>query len=139
MSATRPSKTALELLTLWFEEEFAKGRCDAWKRFFDEGVTVTTARGEVLATLADWCAAYARNVNDRPLVGVTVTSSFGERPEKAALFWEAKDETGLPVQGAFLVECKAGRIEKLLCFESAPENEAPLEDDEALPDGNWWF
>lgn len=139
MSATRPSKTALELLTLWFEEEFAKGRCDAWKRFFDEGVTVTTARGEVLATLADWCAAYARNVNDRPLVGVTVTSSFEEGPEKAALFWEAKDETGLPVQGAFLVECKAGRIEKLLCFESAPENEAPLEDDEALPDGNWWF
>lgn len=77
MSATRPSKTALELLTLWFEEEFAKGRCDAWKRFFDEGVTVTTARGEVLATLADWCAAYARNVNDRPLVGVTVTALLG--------------------------------------------------------------
>lgn len=139
MSATRPSKTALELLTLWFEEEFAKGRCDAWKRFFDEGVTVTTARGEVLATLADWCAAYARNVNDRPLVGVTVMASFGEGPEKAALFWEAKGETGLPVQGAFLVECKAGRIEKLLCFESAPENEVPQEDDGALPDGNWWF
>lgn len=139
MSETKSMESARDLLSLWFKEEFAKGRCDAWKRFFDEGVTVTTARGEVLATLADWCAAYARNVNDRPLVGVTVTASFGEGPEKAALFWEAKGETGLPVQGAFLVECKAGRIEKLLCFESAPENEAPLEDDEALPDGNWWF
>ena len=95
MSATRPSKTALELLTLWFEEEFAKGRCDAWKRFFDEGVTVTTARGEVLATLADWCAAYARNVNDRPLVGVTVTASFGEGPEKAALFPDFDTRNGL--------------------------------------------
>lgn len=139
MSATRPSKTALELLTLWFEEEFAKGRCDAWKRFFDEGVTVTTARGEVLATLADWCAAYARNVNDRPLVGVTVTASFGEGPEKAALFWEARDDTGSLVRGAFLVECKAGCIAKLLCLENAMENDAPSEDDGALPDGNWWF
>lgn len=139
MSATRPSKTALELLTLWFEEEFAKGRCDAWKRFFDEGVTVTTARGEVLATLADWCAAYARNVNDRPLVGVTVTASFGEGPEKVALFWEAQDDTGTIVRGAFLAECKTGRIAKLLCLEGAVGNEAPAQDDGALPDRNWWF
>ena len=139
MSETKSMESARDLLSLWFKEEFAKGRCDAWERFFREDLRVTTATGEELSTLADWCAAYARSVNDRPLVGVTVTASFGEGPEKAALFWEAKDETGLPVQGAFLVECKAGRIEKLLCFEIAPENEAPLEDDEALPDGNWWF
>lgn len=139
MNESSEKKTALELLSLWFEEEFAKGRCDDWEQFFAPDVEVTMSDGRVLTTLADWCAAYARNVNDRPLVGVTVTASFGEGPEKAALFWEAKGETGLPVQGAFLVECKAGRIEKLLCFESAPENEAPLEDDEALPDGNWWF
>lgn len=139
MSETKSMESARDLLSLWFKEEFAKGRCDAWERFFREDLRVTTATGEELSTLADWCAAYARNVNDRSLVGVTVTASFGEGPEKAALFWEAKGETGLPVQGAFLVECKAGRIEKLLCFESAPENEAPLEDDGALPDGNWWF
>ena len=100
---------------------------------------MTTARGEVLATLADWCAAYARNVNDRPLVGVTVTASFGEGPEKAALFWEARDDTGSLVRGAFLAECKAGCIAKLLCLENAMENDAPSEDDGALPDGNWWF
>lgn len=139
MSETKSMESARDLLSLWFKEEFAKGRCDAWERFFREDLGVTTATGEELSTLADWCAAYARSVNDRPLVGVTVTASFGEGPEKAALFWEAKGETGLPVQGAFLVECKAGRIEKLICFESAPDNEAPLEDDGALPDGNWWF
>jgi hypothetical protein len=139
MSETKSMESARDLLSLWFKEEFAKGRCDAWERFFREDLRVTTATGEELSTLADWCAAYARSVNDRPLVGVTVTASFGEGPEKAALFWEAKGETGLPVQGAFLVECKAGRIEKLICFESAPDNEAPLEDDGALPDGNWWF
>lgn len=139
MSETKSMEGARDLLSLWFKEEFAKGRCDAWERFFREDLRVTTATGEELSTLADWCAAYARSVNDRPLVGVTVTASFGEGPEKAALFWEAKGETGLPVQGAFLVECKAGRIEKLICFESAPDNEAPLEDDGALPDGNWWF
>lgn len=139
MSETKSMESARDLLSLWFKEEFAKGRCDAWERFFREDLRVTTATGEELSTLADWCAAYARSVNDRPLVGVTVTASFGEGPEKAALFWEAKGETGLPVQGAFLVECKAGRIEKLICFENAPDNEAPLEDDGALPDGNWWF
>ena len=139
MSETKSMESARDLLSLWFKEEFAKGRCDAWERFFREDLRVTTATGEELSTLADWCAAYARSVNDRPLVGVTVTASFGEGPEKAALFWEAKGETGLPVQGAFLVECKAGRIEKLICFESAPDNEAPLKDDGALPDGNWWF
>lgn len=139
MSETKSMESARDLLSLWFKEEFAKGRCDAWERFFREDLRVTTATGEELSTLADWCAAYARSVNDRPLVGVTVTASFGEGPEKVALFWEAKGETGLPVQGAFLVECKAGRIEKLICFESAPDNEAPLEDDGALPDGNWWF
>lgn len=139
MSETKSMESARDLLSLWFKEEFAKGRCDAWERFFREDLRVTTATGEELSTLADWCAAYARSVNDRPLVGVTVTASFGEGPEKAALFWKAKGETGLPVQGAFLVECKAGRIEKLICFESAPDNEAPLEDDGALPDGNWWF
>ena len=139
MSETKSMESARDLLSLWFKEEFAKGRCDAWERFFREDLRVTTATGEELSTLADWCAAYARGVNDRPLVGVTVTASFGDGPEKAALFWEAKGETGLPVQGAFLVECKAGRIEKLICFESAPDNEAPLEDDGALPDGNWWF
>lgn len=139
MSETKSMESARDLLSLWFKEEFAKGRCDAWERFFREDLRVTTATGEELSTLADWCAAYARSVNDRPLVGVTVTASFGKGPEKAALFWEAKGETGLPVQGAFLVECKAGRIEKLICFESAPDNEAPLEDDGALPDGNWWF
>lgn len=139
MSETKSMESARDLLSLWFKEEFAKGRCDAWERFFREDLRVTTATGEELSTLADWCAAYARSVNDRPLVGVTVTASFGEGPEKAALFWEAKGETGLPVQGTFLVECKAGRIEKLICFESAPDNEAPLEDDGALPDGNWWF
>lgn len=139
MSATRPSKTALELLTLWFKEEFAKGRCDAWERFFREDLRVTTATGEELSTLADWCAAYARSVNDRALVGVTVTASFGEAQEKAAIFWEATDETRFPVHGAFLAECEAGRIAKLLCLETTPRANASSEDDGALPDGNWWF
>ncbi len=139
MSEARGKNTARELLTFWFEEEFAKGHCDEWERFFASDVEVTTARGDVLNTLADWCAAYARSVNDRALVGVTVTASFGEAQEKAAIFWEATDETRFPVHGAFLAECEAGRIAKLLCLETTPRANASSEDDGALPDGNWWF
>ena len=139
MSETQQSKTAFELLTLWFEEEFAKGRCDDWERFFAPDIEVTTATGDVLTTLTDWCAAYARAVNDRPLAGAVATASFAEGPKKAALFWSATDENGGPVHGAFLAESDAERIVKLLHLESAPKTEASSADDGALPDGNWWF
>lgn len=139
MSEAQKSETALELLTVWFEEEFARGRCDAWERYFAPDVEVTTSTGEVLGTLADWCAAYARNVNDRPLTGAVVTASFAEGSEEAALFWTAADENGNAVHGAFRAESEAGRITKLLHLESASKTEAPSADDGALPDGNWWF
>lgn len=139
MSETQEKNTARGLLTLWFEEEFVRGRCDAWERFFAPDVEVTTAGGEVLATLADWCAAYARNVNDRPLTGAVATATFAEGPQKVALFWMATDENGGPVHGAFFAESDAGRIAKLLCLESNPATQASSEDDGALPDGNWWF
>lgn len=139
MSEAQKSETALELLTVWFEEEFARGRCDAWERYFAPDVEVTTSTGEVLGTLADWCAAYARNVNDRPLTGAVVTASFAEGSEEAALFWTAADENGNVIHGAFLAESDAGRIAKLLCLESNPATQASSEDDGALPDGNWWF
>lgn len=139
MSETKSMESARDLLVRWFEEEFARGRCDAWERYFAPNVEVTMSDGRVLATLDDWCAAYARSVNDRALVGVTVTASFGEAQEKVAIFWEATDETRFPVHGAFLAECEAGRIAKLLCFETTPRANASSEDDGALPDGNWWF
>lgn len=139
MNETNTVKNACDLLNLWFKEEFAKGRCDAWERFFAPDVEVTTATGDVLSTLADWCAAYACAVNDRPLAGAVATASFAEGPQQAALFWSATDESGGPVHGAFLAESDAGRIVKLLHLESAPKTEASLADDGALPDGNWWF
>ena len=139
MSETQEKNTARGLLTLWFEEEFAHGRCDAWERYFALDVEVTTSTGEVLGTLADWRAAYARNVNDRPLTGAVVKAAFAQGSEKAALFWTAEDENGNAVHGAFLAECEEERIVKLLHLESAPKTEASSADDGALPDGNWWF
>lgn len=139
MSETKSMESARDLLSLWFKEEFAKGRCDAWERFFAPDVDVTTARGDVHATLADWCAAYARNVNDRPLAGAVATATFAEGARKAALFWTAEDANGNVVHGAFLAEREAGRIVKLLYLESTPATLASSEDDGALPDGNWWF
>ena len=139
MNERQEKNIALELLTLWFEEEFAKGRCDDWERFFAPDVGVTTATGDVLSTLADWCAAYARAVNDRPLFGVCATASFAAGPQKVALFWSATDENGGPVHGAFLAESDAGRIAKLLCLENAPKTEVSCADDGALSEGNWWF
>ena len=102
MNERQEKNIALELLTLWFEEEFARGRCDEWERYFAPDVEVTTSTGEVLGTLADWCAAYARAVNDRPLFGVCATASFAAGPQKVALFWSATDENGGPVHGACL-------------------------------------
>lgn len=139
MSETKSMESARDLLSLWFKEEFAKGRCDAWERFFREDLRVTMATGEELSTLADWCAAYARSVNDRSLAGAAETATFAEGPEKAALFWTAADEKGGALHGAFLAESGAGRIVKLLCLESALATLASSEDDGALPDGNWWF
>lgn len=139
MNERQEKNIALELLTLWFEEEFARGRCDEWERYFAPDVEVTTSTGEVLGTLADWCAAYARAVNDRLLAGAVVKASFAETPQQAALFWTAADETGHPVHGAFLAESEAGRIVKLVSLDSARKGEAPSADDGALPDGNWWF
>lgn len=139
MNESSEKKTALELLSLWFEEEFAKGRCDDWEQFFAPDVEVTMSDGRVLTTLADCCAAYARGVNDRPLIGAVVKASFAETPQQAALFWTAADETGHPVHGAFLAESEAGRIVKLVSLDSARKGEAPSADDGALPDGNWWF
>ena len=46
MSETKSMESARDLLSLWFKEEFAKGRCDAWERFFREDLRVTTATGE---------------------------------------------------------------------------------------------
>ncbi len=136
----KPEKhAALELLTLWFEGEFARGRCDAWERYFASNVEVTMPDGRVLATLDDWCAAYARAVNDRPLTGTVATASFAQGSEKAAFFWTATDETGHPIHGAFLAESDAGRITKLLCLETVREGAMSSSDDGALPDGNWWF
>ena len=139
MNERQEKNIALELLTLWFEEEFARGRCDEWERYFAPDVEVTTSTGEVLGTLTDWCAAYARAVNDRTLTGVASTAYFAEGPQKAALFWTASDEKGDAVHGAFLAESEAGRIAKLLCLENASKTEASCTDDGALPDGNWWF
>lgn len=139
MSEVQNQNAALELLSLWFEEEFARGRCDAWERYFAPDVEVTTSTGEVLGTLADWCAAYARAVNDRPLTGTVVTASFAEGSEKAALFWTAADENGNVIHGAFLAECEESRIRRLLCLETSGKEEASPNEDGALPDGNWWF
>lgn len=139
MNERQEKNIALELLTLWFEEEFARGRCDEWERYFAPDVEVTTSTGEVLGTLADWCAAYARAVNDRLLAGAVVKASFAEGSEKAALFWTAADENGNVIHGAFLAESEAERIVKLLHLESAPKTEASSADDGVLPDGNWWF
>ena len=139
MSETKSMESARDLLVRWFEDEFARGRCDAWERYFAPNVEVTMSDGRVLATLADWCAAYARSVNDLPLAGAAETATFAEGPEKAALFWTAADEKGDALHGAFLAESGAGRIVKLVGLESARKGEAPTEDDGALPDGNWWF
>lgn len=139
MNETKSMESARGLLVRWFEEEFARGRCDAWERFFAPDVEVTMADGGVLSTLDDWCAAYARAVNDRPLADVVVTAYFAQGSETAALFWTAEDANGNAVHGAFLAECEAERIVKLLSLESASKSEASSSDDGALPDGNWWF
>lgn len=139
MNEKQEKHAGLELLTLWFEEEFARGRCDAWERYFASNVEVTMPDGRVLATLDDWCAAYARAVKDRPLTGTVATASFAQGSEKAALFWTAEDENGNAVHGTFLAESEAERIVKLLHLESAPKTEASSADDGVLPDGNWWF
>lgn len=139
MNEKQEEHAALELLAAWFEGEFARGRCDAWERYFAPNVEVTMSDGRVLATLDDWGAAYARSVNDRPLAGVVTKATFAQGSEKAALFWTAQDVNGNAVHGAFLAECEAERIVKLLSLESAPKTEASSADDGALPDGNWWF
>lgn len=138
MSETKSMESARDLLVRWFEEEFARGRCDAWERYFAPNVEVTMPDGRVLATFDDWCAVYARSVNDRSLTGAAATTIFAEGSEKAALFWTAADENGNAVHGAFLAEGEAGRIVELLCLESTRADEASA-DDGALPDGNWWF
>ena len=99
MSEAQKSETALELLTVWFEEEFARGRCDAWERYFAPDVEVTTSTGEVLGTLADWCAAYARAVNDRPLIGAVATLFMGGEKQKYAK-WVAGVFSGKTITAA---------------------------------------
>ena len=139
MNESPEKKSAPELLSLWFEEEFARGHCDDWDRFFAPDVEVTTTDGRVLTTLSDWCAAYARSVNDRAFTQAAATHCFAEGEASAALFWTASDEKGSPVRGAFLAQVEEGRIRRLLCLENTPQDAAPSDDDGALPDGNWWF
>lgn len=136
------SKARQEPLLVWFEEEFARGRCDQWERFFENDLTVTTADGRVLSTLGDWEAAFARRMNDRPLCHATVTEVMTSREGATALFWEGLTHENQTVQGVFMATRSVDRIASLRCWETVLQDkteERENTEDGALPDGNWWF